>query len=248
MYKTHFVPFMVIALIAYVPYALYMMLVGMGSGAAEAVSPDNPFAAPTVSAGQEIANVLGRLVFLVVVLPLVQAALTFAISGAVLGEPVEAGSAFGRAKKCILPLLGTQFLVGIVVVIGFMLLIVPGVIFSLWFMVVAPVVILERLSGSTAMGRSRELMRDNLGKGFLLALVLAIIGWAITFGAAAIFAYLPLPAFIYQAILLIVEAIILPVQTAPLILLYYDLRVRKEAFDLERLAESVQGGPEVSMA
>lgn len=48
----------------------------------------------------------------------------------------------------------------------------------------------------------------------------------------------PHPAFI-EAASLILQAFILPIQTAAIILFYYDLRVRKEAFDLQRLAESV---------
>ena len=84
----------------------------------------------------------------------------------------------------VLPLLGTQVLVGIVVMLGFLLFIVPGIIFSLWFYVVIPVVVLEGLAGSRAMGRSRELVRGNLDKAFLLGLAVfllgAIFGWALS--------------------------------------------------------------------
>jgi len=34
-------------------------------------------------------------------------------------------------------------------------------------------------------------------------------------------------------------ALWLPIQTAPSILLYYDLRIRKEAFDLQKLSETL---------
>ena len=52
--------------------------------------------------------------------------------------------------------------------LGFVLLIVPGIIFSLWFYVLVPVVVLEGVTGTAALGRSRELMRGNLGKAFLV--------------------------------------------------------------------------------
>ena len=37
----------------------------------------------------------------------------------------------------------------------------------------------------------------------------------------------------------VLQAFFLPIQTAPWILLYYDLRIRKEAFDLQKLAEAM---------
>lgn len=37
----------------------------------------------------------------------------------------------------------------------------------------------------------------------------------------------------------LLQALVLPIQTAPTILLYYDLRIRKEAFDLQKLSEAL---------
>ena len=38
----------------------------------------------------------------------------------------------------------------------------------------------------------------------------------------------------------LVNVLVLPIQTAPLILLYYDLRIRKEAFDLQMLSSAME--------
>ena len=40
-------------------------------------------------------------------------------------------------------------------------------------------VILEGKAGPSAMGRSRELMRGNLGKGLVLGLVVGVLGFII---------------------------------------------------------------------
>ena len=37
------------------------------------------------------------------------------------------------------------------------------------------------------------------------------------------------------------DALVLPIQAAPMIFFYYDLRVRKEAFDLDRLSAMIEG-------
>ncbi len=247
LYKTSFAPFLVIALVAYLPYALYTL--GVGLMYEPPAMQMDPYAQTTEAdywaAGEQSATPtllfgIGNFVFLVIVLPLAQAALVYNISGVILGERVSAGTAFGRAAGRFLPLFFTQFLAGIVIGFGLLLLIVPGIIFSLWFMLVAPVVVLERTGGTRAMSRSRELMRGNLGKGFMLYLVVAVLGWVVGIGAAVVFDLLPLPHEVFVDVgILLAQALVLPIQTAPVILLYYELRVRKEAFDLQRLAESV---------
>ena len=67
--------------------------------------------------------------------------------------------------------------------VGLVLCIVPGIIFVLWFLVAVPVVLLERIGGPTAMGRSRELMRGNISKGFVLMFVVGILGWILNVGS-----------------------------------------------------------------
>lgn len=161
LYKKYFVPFMVIALVAYLPYALYTVATGVIWPDPEIQVSDNPTPEELLrimSAGsdaQRLAGRVGDIIFGIFVFPLIQAGMTFAISAAILGETVSAGGALSRAKSRMWAVLGTQILVNIVVFIGFILLFVPGIIFSLWFMIAVPVVVIEGLSGSGAMSRAR---------------------------------------------------------------------------------------------
>jgi hypothetical protein len=136
--------------------------------------------------------------------------------------------------------MGTQILVGLIVLLGFLLLIIPGIIFSLWFLIVGPVVILEGVGGTKALGRSRELMRGNLDKGFLLQFLVGLLSLVFGFVLGMVLAWIPWPHPLVQSFFQTVLPVLwLPIQTAPLILLYYDLRIRKEAFDLQKLAEAM---------
>jgi hypothetical protein len=239
LYRQRFLTFLLIAAIVYVPYAL-LMSVFQAVQMHQIQTAHQAGLDPTVAIMGIIGGMLVVLLFTFILMPLCTAALVHNISGSYLGEELTAGQSYARATRRLPALLGTQILVGLTVMVGFFLLIVPGIIFSLWFLVVVPVVMLEGKSGSTAMGRSRELMRGNLDKGFILAVVVFILGailqWALAFLAAIV--PLPHPAvgvFIQTALL----SIVLPIQTAPWTLLYYDLRIRKEAFDLEKLAEAL---------
>ena len=59
------------------------------------------------------------------------------------------------------PLLAVSVLFGIGVGIGFVLLIIPGLVLLVIWSVVAPVTVLERPGVFAAFGRSRELVRGN---------------------------------------------------------------------------------------
>ena len=80
--------------------------------------------------------------------------------------------------KAATPVLRSLILVAIVagigIVIGFILIIVPGLILLTVWSVAAPVVVLERPPGLGALGRSRELVRGNGWQTFGVILVLGV--------------------------------------------------------------------------
>ena len=84
------------------------------------------------------------------------------------------GELFRSVVPVLLPLLGIGLLAGIGIAIGFLLLIVPGLILLTWWAVVAPVVVIER-RGLDAFGRSRDLVRGNGWQVFAVIVVVFII-------------------------------------------------------------------------
>jgi hypothetical protein len=97
----------------------------------------------------------------------------------------------GQLLRAAAPVLGQLILVGIVagvgVLIGFILVIVPGLILITIWSVAAPVVVLERPAGLGALERSRALVRGNgwqvFGVIFLLDILVALVAGAIELGA-----------------------------------------------------------------
>lgn len=248
LYRHRAAAFATIAIIAYLPYLVYETAIAFAFLPSDAtlaqVQPDpNEPGGAAEDQGDAVAYLalqgLGTGIFLLIVLPLAQAALIYNISTSVLGERATAMESYGRGMRRVLPLVGTNILVGLVVMLGFFLLIVPGVIFSLWFCIVAPIVVLEAKAGTGAMGRSRELVKGNLRKALGLVAVIWLLGFAIGMAGGLIAMMLPVHYAVQNAIINIFQAIILPIQLAPLILFYYELRVRKEAFDLQRLEEAL---------
>ncbi|MCA9412585.1 MAG: hypothetical protein KC944_15325 [Candidatus Omnitrophica bacterium] len=238
LYKDHFSTFLMVGLIVFVPYTAVLLAIVATSGAPpgyeEGIS--NP------------GGGLGTVLYYFVVYPLSTGAMVCLISSTYLGRDMSATQSYLRALQRIGTLLLTNLLYGLWVFIGFLLLIVPGILFSLWYMLATSIVVLEGTSSFVSLGRSKSLMKGNLSKGFVLqflVICLALIGY---FGISTLVA-VPATFLEFESIYLdiimesFLEAFFLPFTTGAIVLLYYDLRVRKEAFDLEQLASEFEWKP-----
>lgn len=92
----------------------------------------------------------------------------------------------------VLPLIGAGILAGLAIGVGFLLLVVPGLILLTIWAVIAPVIVVERSGVIAAFGRSRELVRGNgwqvfgvIFVVFLIAFVASIVLGAIGAGISS---------------------------------------------------------------
>jgi Uncharacterised protein family (UPF0259) len=79
------------------------------------------------------------------------------------------------AWPVVLPLIGVGILAGIAIGIGFLLLVVPGLILLTIWAVIAPVIVVEHSGVMDAFGRSRELVRGNGWQVFGVIVVVFLI-------------------------------------------------------------------------
>jgi len=113
--------------------------------------------------------------------------------------------------------------------------------------VTTQVVVLEPLGSSfDAFGRSWDLTRGRKLKVLGLALVAFILVGVPSAGIGALAGILRFTSASWAAVLLVLAAV-LPVMLTPVLpcvftLMYYDLRVRREAFDLELLSQQLGAG------
>src|SRR5262245_53444823 len=90
------------------------------------------------------------LITVFVVYPLVTGATTKAVSDKYLGRSVTVGNALKEAWGCIGTLLLTQWVAGLIVAVGFLLLIVPGILWMLSYALIAPIVVIEATDRSVS--------------------------------------------------------------------------------------------------
>ncbi|MGI8766938.1 MAG: hypothetical protein ACR2KM_10605 [Gemmatimonadaceae bacterium] len=178
--------------------------------------------------------------------PFAEAAFVATTSNAYLGVPVDVGdsirSAFTRPFQLFI--LGWARL--ILLILGMALLIVPGfIVYKRYFAIVAAFTI-EKLPVRASMKRSRDLSSDNGKRVFFLlgtvALFAAIAG-AMFGGLLAAVAKGALAALLY----LLAISLFAPFAAIVMTLLYYDIRIRREGYDIELLASALDRSTPAAM-
>ena len=192
-----------------------------------------------------LVGLLGILLGVIIVTPLVTGAATKAISEKFLGNEVTALSALKFAWHYVLTLLLIQIVVSIIVAVGFLLLIVPGVLWMLSYSVVVPVAVLESSSDRAEIRRrSWRLVSGHRGKAFGV-LVVVILSQLLLSMSGSLFIEMTYgtESAAGEALAGIISGLavmlIYPLQAIAVTLLYYDLRIRKEGFDLEMLSQAI---------
>jgi len=175
-----------------------------------------------------------------------------AIAGAYLGHRTEWRDSIRYALHRLHSILWVTILVGVATVLGFILCILPGIYLGVGFALSIPVLLTEDARGGRALARSRELVRGNWWRVFAVValgyFLSAILGGAIEGAVAGLTTVSTTPNSVVGALVGIVAGTVSSLVTTPFVaaflaVLYFDLRVRKEAFDLQLLAERIGVDP-----
>jgi hypothetical protein len=166
---------------------------------------------------------------------------TYVVSQSYLGEETHAGAALGRMVPYLGRIILLSILTTILVFFGFMLLLIPGFIVACGLALSMPALVVEGIPGPAgALQRSWTLTRGYRGKVFLAMLVTFLI-FSIPFvGLGMLAAVFGGGGLIFAIVTVALSVLITPLIYVTLTVLYYDLRVRKEGFDLEMLAQAVR--------
>lgn len=230
--RDHFVPIVGISAILNVPVALGQSLIQVEAEAGAAASvPLLTLAFGLLSFG--------------LVSPIVGAAITHVIGEVYLGREAKVGESFRMALRILIPLVGTTLLMSVLMVGALLLLILPGIWFMLGVMVVTQVMVLERSFGMTAIRRSLELMKGNRGRVFLIVFVVTLVSLVLNFAFGLAAASLPWLGGLATGIS---GAVTGAFTSVALVVLYFEIRCRKEAFEIEHLARLVQASSGASPA
>lgn len=235
LYRRHFLLFLFIALVPEVVQTLItdtaFLVTNTGTDpSAEAV----------------LIGLLGRIVGFCVT-AVSQGATVYAVSQLYLDQPVSGASAYSYVRPLWLRLIVVQIGFSIYVGFGTLLLIIPGIYFGIVYALATNVTAIEHLTFREAMDRSKFLMKGNAARVvliFLLSLIVSIVlafclGLGTEYGAPALGRFLPHAKIILDQLTDILGvSLATPIALIGFTLVYYDARVRKEAFDLHHVIDT----------
>jgi hypothetical protein len=202
----------------------------------------------TLAVGYGVALILNALAG-----KLAQAGCFRAVADAYLGEEVNWRSSLRYALRRLPAVVGLSLLSTIIIGIGFVLCVIPGI--YLWgaFYVAVPVLLVEGVGPRRALGRSRQLVRGRwwgtIGVAIVGSVLVFIVAGALNGLILGVALASPsqntVTGFVLTTLATTLSAVLTtPAAAAFATVLYVDLRVRKEGFDLLLLAQRLGVDPQ----
>jgi len=162
-------------------------------------------------------------------------AITWGVFQQLRGNTPSLAACFAIGIQRMLPVLGVSFMVGLAVMGGFILLIVPGIIVYMMLYVAVPCAVVERPGVMGALRRSRALTSGHKGQLFWLTLLLSLIGLAL--GLPLRLIYLSDETNLaFVSMQWAVNVFASTLGATAMALVYFNLRSIKERFDVEGIA------------
>jgi hypothetical protein len=158
------------------------------------------------------------------------------------GERVGVAFSVNWMRAIFWRYLWTTFMVAWLVSVGLVLFMIPGLLLAIQYSLASITTSVEGTSGSASLRRSRELIRGSLWRTAGLWILMGILIITLLIGVRlAGQEVIPLLArttasrsMILQAVHQVASLFMAPFLSCAWILFYYDCRIRREAFDLER--------------
>lgn len=222
----------------------------------------NPQTTSSIVTSGLLSTVVTILAF-VLVQGLGTAALTRAVGNSYLGQKTSILDAYRQIKGSWFPLVRALFLAGLIAILLFVWIIIPCIgwvtgpgafVYYAWVVIplIAPVIVLERQRARDGVRRIWSLVRRRFWPVFWFAILLIIFNQLVIAGPTSlvnlIFQFgvgdglnptndqFILQTVVQTVVTMIFSLLYLPLQLTGYTLLYFDLRVRLEGFDLAVLA------------
>jgi hypothetical protein len=247
MYRRHFFLFAGISVILSIPlaalagYSFFTIFSNFAQQATIGAPVDINSLAPALP----IFVILGLLDL--AIYPLLYGAITYAACESALGHPVTVWSALTGAFRRYFQIAALLILIGLMTLLF--------CLFPLWIWIwvgwiaVLPVMFVEKTGLIAAMGRSWQLVQGRWWRTFLVVflvfVLIEVVGLALTafIQLAQTLLTIVLSSYLSLAITeaagIIINSLVTPILQIAMVLIYFDLRVRREGLDLFQLAQHV---------
>ncbi len=235
LYRRHWRTLLAIAAVVVVPLTLLQYLLGDWLRTRGEISSYQQISTATwaVGAAGLVAGLAGLLMYLVLT-----GAITRAVAAEVAGEDPSVEQSYRFGFHRLGAVLLVSVLVGLATIAGFILFIIPGIYIGIRLAVSVEALVVEGRRGTQAMGRSWELVGGHWWHAFGALVVAGLLTGVVN---AVITAPFNNTGWFVQAVAAAVATVVtLPYSALVGVLLYLDLRARKERLTMEALRTDLQ--------
>ena len=168
-----------------------------------------------------------------IIVPLTNGALTIAAADRILGGHAEWREVWMLLFRRLGKLLSAVIPAAIVITLGCLFFVIPGLVLALFFAFVSPVVLIEGLGGRAALERSTTLVRSDWLRVALLLMTFAIVRFVAQLVANIFVA--PSAIFVGSLLSDLFTMVMLPIPVLGTVLLYFDVRRKRDDFTNDNL-------------
>jgi len=227
--RAHYARLVMISALSYVPVMVVQLAVNRSLSS---VAVDDP---------ARIVPTLGVLLVSAIAQSLGDGVLTLVTANAYRGHPLDVARATRHTMRRAGGVIAAALRKWISIAFGFAFFFVPGIILFRWYFAIPATVLLENRSSGDAMERSRALAKGEgnkilgtLGLVYVSSVILQLM-------VSAFFATLLGGRPRGEIAALAFAACLHPLLSVVATLLYYDVRIRREGYDIELLAAELGG-------
>jgi hypothetical protein len=234
-YRNNATNLLLIVAVVVVPLSFVSALVGRAFAATETTIEIGGRSVTQLEARSFFVVLLAALVVVaisIIIWAVLEAAILRGAAQATIGDPVDIEASYRWGLRRFGSVLLVAVLVGLVVLGGLILLIIPGIIFGVFLSMTVPALVIENRRGTEALKRSWNLVSGHFWHALAVILVAAIITGIVGGLIGAIGGDNWFLRWIFQAIAQIITA---PFSALVAVVLYLDLRARKEALSADIL-------------
>ncbi len=219
--RRHYTPLVAIAVVALLPYIILVAVTG--SAAPESASAVLVFIAQWLCAA------------------LAEAAVILGVSDAYIDGNVDIQRALANTAGRLPTIILAGILRGIAIAVGLIALLFPGIYVMLRTFAIIPVVVLEERPAGESFRRSWDLAKGEvwkiLGTMLLAWLIFMVLYMLLVFTVGVVAGLVgSVNERMTSVVVAVLLALVYPITGVVTTLLYYDIRVRREGYDLELMA------------
>ncbi|MCC8165542.1 MAG: hypothetical protein LIQ31_05195 [Planctomycetes bacterium] len=166
----------------------------------------------------------------------IQAAVAYAVYRSMCGESSTAGESLAKGLKRFFPVLIASIIVGGLTAVGYILLVIPGLILTCIFIVTIPVCVVEQSGPLDSLQRSSVLTKEYRWSIFFLLAFIVAVTTGLSLAVTPIVLFIPNSGLYTELIVHIVLLIPIALKSVMTAVIYYTLREVKEGVSVENLA------------